>query len=76
MIETIFGLNPQALGAGLLAAIVGLVAVFLRGSKAGKDAAKADDVKAAQKANKIESDNARISDAQVKERLKSKWQKL
>ena len=76
MIQTILGINPNALGAGILAVIVGLFVAFFKGRKVEANAAKANDAKAAQKAAKIEADNAKLSDAQVKERLKSKWQKL
>lgn len=46
MIQSILGINPNALGAGILAVIVGIVAIFFRGAKAGSDSQKAKEGKA------------------------------
>lgn len=76
MIQTILGINPAAIGAAIIAAIVFAGGIFMRGIKAGRDSEIAKDASAAQQAKSIESDNMRLSDEQVKQRLKEKWSKL
>lgn len=76
MIKSILGIDPVAIGAALLAFIAMVGGIFLRGAKAGKDSQLAKDAEAAKKADAIANKNAALSDAEVRRRLKEKWQKL
>lgn len=57
------------------ALIVALASMFLAGRKSGKDAARADSaesaVKDARRANEIDQDIARLSDAELDDRLRN-----
>jgi len=75
MIETLFGINPAAIGAIIVAVISAVMALFFRAIKAGADSEKAKDAKAALDAKRIADNNASLSDIDVKQRIKDKWQK-
>lgn len=77
--SAILAFLTSALGKYIALALVTLTAAFTAyrsAFKAGRDNQIAKDAKSADTARTIEADNARLSDEQVKERLKAKWQKL
>lgn len=79
MIETLLALfmsKGSGIIAGIVAALAALAVMFRAAFKAGKSSEVAKDVEASKTAGQIAADNARLSDAAVKERLKAKWQKL
>lgn len=72
MIETLLGFNPQALGAGLLAIIVGMFVAFFKGKKSAVNEQKANDIKAIQTAKKVDDKVAGMTPEKRRKEL-SKW---
>ena len=79
MIELFMG-KAGAILAGIVAVLGILATMFGFARRGGKIAERNEqrerEAEAVKQANKITADNARISDDEVKRRLKEKWQKL
>lgn len=72
MIETLFGVNPAAIGAALLAAIASLFVAFFKGKKAALNEQASRDIKAVETAKKVDDDVAKMTPDHRRKEL-AKW---
>ena len=72
-----FATSKLTWAAGMIVALLAMFGMARRGGKiAERNEQLEREAEAVKQADKITADNARISDDEVKRRLKEKWQKL
>ena len=72
-----FATSKLTWAAGMIVALLAMFGMARRGGKiAERNEQREREAEAVKQADEITADNARVSDAEIKRRLKEKWQKL